>query len=160
MQVMDVMQSDIVTVLPSDTVEQAARLMLEHRVSGLPVADGQARVVGIVTEADLLHRVENDTDRSPPLWQLIFASPERLAAEFVKSTGRHVKDVMTREVLTVPDTALLAEVAELFDRRKIKRAPVMHGGKLVGIVTRTDLLRALVGFGGARSGDLRTVEFR
>jgi CBS domain-containing protein len=160
MQAIDVMRRDIVTVLPSDTVEHAARLMLEHRVSGLPVTDGQGSVVGVVTEADLLHRVENDTDRSPPLWQLIFASPERLAAEFVKSTGRRVKDVMTREVFTVRDTALLAEIAELFDRKKIKRAPVLSDGKLVGIVTRTDLLRALVGVGGARPGDLRTAEFR
>jgi CBS domain-containing protein len=120
--------------------------------------DGQGGLVGIVTEGDLMHRVENDTDRSPSLWQLIFASPERLAAEFVKSTGRRVKDVMTREVFTVPDTALLAEVAELFDHEKIK--PVLDDGKLVGIVTRTDLLCALVGFGGARPGDIRTVEFR
>lgn len=160
MQAIDVMHKDIVTVLASDSVEHAARLMLEHRVSGLPVTDGEGGLVGIVTEADLLHRVENDTDRSPPLWQVILASPARLAAEFVKSTGRRVKDVMTHEVLTVTDTALLAEIAELFDRKKIKRAPVLCDGKLVGIVTRTDLLRALVGFGGARPGDMRTVEFR
>ncbi len=149
------MQRDVVIVLPSDSVEQAARLMLEHRVSGLPVADGRGNLVGIVTEAD--------RERYRPQPALVAADlclAERLAAEFVKSTGRRVKDVMTREVLSVPDTALLAEIAELFDREKIKRAPVLRDGKLVGIVTRTDLLRALVGFGSARPGDLRTVEFR
>ncbi len=160
MQAVDVMQPDLVTITPDDAVVHAARLMLQHRISGLPVTDGSGHLLGIVTEGDLLHRVENDTDRSPPLWQLIFASPARLAREFVKSTGRCVGDVMTREVVTVDETTPLADIAELFDRRQIKRAPVLRHGEVVGIVTRADLMRALVGFGEARAGDLRTVEFR
>lgn len=159
MLAMDVMHADPVTVQPDDTVEHAARLMLQYAVSGLPVVDRDGALVGIVTEGDLMHRVENDTDRCPPLWQLIFASPGRMAHEFVKSTGRQVEDVMTREVVTVPDTALLAEIAELFERHHIKRVPVMRDGRMVGVVTRADLLRSLVGSGEARPGDLRTVAF-
>jgi CBS domain-containing protein len=140
MQAMEVMHRDLVTVSPNDTVDRTVRLMLEHQVSGLPVVDETGKLIGIVTEGDLLHRVENDTDRSLPLWRRIFASREQLAAEFVKSTGRRVKDVMTPDVVTVPETALLAEIAELFDRKRIKRVPVLYDGKLVGIVTRADRL--------------------
>jgi len=115
--------------------------------------------VGVVTEGDLLHRVENDTDRTHSLLSQMFASPARLAAEFVKSTGRRVRDVMTREPIVVLETALLADIAELFDRHKIRRVPVTRGTMLVGIVTRADLLRALVGSGAARTGDLAVVDF-
>jgi CBS domain-containing protein len=160
MQATDVMQRDVAAVAPDDTVIEAARLMLKHHVSGLPVIGERGALIGIVSEGDLLHRVENDTDRNPPLWRMIFASPARLEAEFVKSTGSRVKDVMTRDVVTVAEETLLADIAELFERRHIKRVPVLRDGKLVGIVTRTDLMRALVGFGGARAGDLRTVEYR
>ena len=160
MQAIDVMDRDVATVAIDDTVVDAARRMLEHHVSGLPVVDARGHLVGIISEGDLLHRVENDTDRNPPLWRMVFASPARLEAEFVKSTGRRVKDVMTHEVVTVAEETLLADIAELFERRHIKRVPVLRDGQIVGIVTRTDLMRALVGFGGARPGDLRTVEYR
>lgn len=160
MQAIDVMQTKLVTVSPHDTVEHAARLMLEHRISGLPVVEDGGRLVGIITEGDLLHRVENDTDRSRSLLSEMFASPARLAAEFVKSTGRKVQDVMTREAIAVPETALLADIAGVFDMHGIKRVPVLRDMTLVGIVTRADLLRALVGSGAARPGDLGVVDFR
>lgn len=159
MQAIDVMHGDPVTVMPTDTVDHAVRVMLEHRISGVPVVDQDGNLAGIVTEGDLLHRVENDTDRvRSPLSQL-FASPARLKAEFVKSTGSKVKDVMAPNVVTVSESALLADIADLFDRHHIKRVPVMRDGKVVGIVSRTDLLRALVGSGSARAGDLAVVDF-
>jgi CBS domain-containing protein len=160
MQAIDVMQRNLVTVSPRDTVIHAAQLMLDHRISGLPVVEADGSLVGIVTEGDLLHRVENDTDRSRSMLSQMFASPTRLAAEFVKSTGRKVRDVMTREPIAAPETALLADIAALFDRHKIRRVPVTRGMALVGIVTRADLLRALVGSGSARAGDLGVVDFR
>ena len=160
MQVIDVMHRDLVTVSPCDTVIHAAELMLEHRSSGLLGVDNDGRLVGIVTEGDLLHRVENDTDRNYSLLGQMFASPARLAAEFVKSTGRKVQDVMTRELITAPETALLADIAELFDRHSIRRVPVTRNGSLIGMVTRADLMRALVGSGVARAGDLRVVDYR
>jgi len=160
MQAVDVMQRHLVTVTPTDTVEHAARMMLEHRVSGLAVVDHDGQLVGVVTEGDLLHRVENDTDRLHSLLEQTFTRPARLKAEFVKATGSEVKDVMTTSVVTVDEATLLADIAELFDRCRIKRVPVMRDGKLVGIVSRADLLRALIGSGSARPGDLRVVDFR
>lgn len=160
MQAIDVMHRNLVTVSPRDTVIHAAQLMLDYRISGLPVVEDDGRLVGIVTEGDLIHRVENDTDRTHSLFSQMFASSAHLAAEFVKSTGRQVKDVMTQKPIAAPETALLADIAELFDRHGIKRVPVTRGTSLVGIVTRTDLLRALVGSGVARTGDLGVVDFR
>jgi CBS domain-containing protein len=159
MQASDVMSTELVTVSPRDTVDHAARVMLEHRISGLPVVDDEGHLVGIVSEGDLLHRVENDTDRSHSLLGQIFASPARLATEFLKSAGRNVKDVMTPNPVTVPESALLADIAELFDRNRIRQVPVLRDGRLVGIVSRVDLLRALVGSGGAWAGDLCIVDY-
>ena len=159
MEAIDVMHTKLVTILPGDTVEHAARLMLKHGISGLPVVEDDGRVVGMVTEGDLLHRVENDTQRHRSLLSEMFSSSERLAGEFVKSTGRQVKDVMTRGPVSVGEEALLGDIADLFDLHKIKRVPVLRDGKLVGIVTRSDLLRALVGFGGPRAEDLGLVDF-
>lgn len=160
MQAVDVMRRDPVTVMPTDTVDHAARAMLEHRISGVPVVDRNGDLVGIVTEGDLLHRVENDTDRARSLLSQTFATSARLRAEFVKATATTVKDVMAPSVITVTESTLLADVADLFDRHRIKRVPVMRDGKMVGIVSRADLLRALVGSGGARTGDLAVVDFR
>ena len=159
MQAVDVMHRDPVTVLPTDTVDHAARTMLEHRISGVSVVDQDGNLVGIVTEGDLLHRVENDTDRVRSPLRQMFTPAAQLRAEFAKSTGRQVKDVMTPTVVTVTESTLLAEIADLFDRHHIKRVPVMRDGKVVGIVSRADLLRALVGSGGARAGDLAVVDF-
>ena len=116
MQAVDVMHRDPVTVLPTDTVDHAARAMLEHQISGLPVVDRNRKLVGIVTEGDLLHRVENDTDRVRSPLSQTFTPSTQLRAEFVKATGRQVKDVMAPNVVTVSESALLAEVADLFDR--------------------------------------------
>ena len=160
MQAIDIMQTKLVTVSPRDTVIHAAQLMLDNRISGLPVVEDDGRLVGIVTEGDLIHRVENDTERTHSLLSEMFASPARLAAEFVKATGRQVKDVMTREPIAAPETALLADIAELFDKHRIRRVPVTRGINPVGIVTRADLLRALVGSGMARPGDLAVIDYR
>jgi CBS domain-containing protein len=159
MQAIDVMSRDLVTVSPSDTVQDAARVMLKSKVSGLPVVDDKGALVGIVSEGDLLHRVENDTDRLHSLLRQMFTPAAHLKSEFVKSTGRVVKDVMTPHPITVGESTLLADIAEIFDRNRIKRVPVVQDNVLIGIVSRADLLRALVGFGGGRPGDLRVVDF-
>jgi len=159
MQAVDIMRRDPVTVMPTDTVDHAARIMLGHRISGLPVVDRNGDLIGIVTEGDLLHRVENDTDRARSLLSQTFATSAQLRAEFVKATAKTVKDVMAPTVITVTESTLLADIADLFDRHHIKRVPVMRDGKMVGIVSRADLLRALVGSGGARTGDLAVVDF-
>ncbi len=160
MQASDVMQTKLVTVSPDDTVIHAAQLMLDHRISGLPVVKDNGYLVGFVTEGDLVHRFENGTERNYSLFRQMFSSPSRRATEFRKNTGRQVKDVMTTEPIAGSETTTLADIAELFTLHKIRRLPVTRGMTVVGIVTRTDLLRALVGSGAARAGDLAVVGYR
>jgi CBS domain-containing protein len=124
-------------------VAQAARLMLDNNISGLPVVDGQGRLVGIVSEGDFLRRAETGTERRRPHWLEFLLGPGRLADEYVRAHGRKVEEVMTRDVASVAEDAPLDEIVRLMERRRIKRVPIMRDGKLVGIVTRANLLRAL-----------------
>ena len=104
---------------------------------------GDGRLVGIVTEGDLLRRAEAGTERRHSRWSERFSANSRLAAEYIKSHARRVEDIMTREVVSVRELATLAEIAELMETRRIKRVPVVHDGKIVGIVSRADLLQVL-----------------
>jgi CBS domain-containing protein len=147
MRAADVMTSDVITVAPDTSVHALAALLLERGISGVPVVDAEDRVVGIVSEGDLMHRVETGTERRTARrrswWLDTFTSERGLARDYVKSHGRAVKDIMTREVVTVADTAELAEIADLLESKRIKRVPVVRDGKLVGIVSRANLVRAL-----------------
>jgi CBS domain-containing protein len=144
MNVADVMTSGLVSVGPKSTVAEVARLMLEHHVSGLPVVDG-GKLVGMISERDLMRRGEIGTAPRPSRWAAFFASEQQEAAEFVHAHGRTAADVMTRKLITVTPQTPLAEAADLLDRHRIKRLPVLDNGTLVGIVARADLLRALAG---------------
>jgi CBS domain-containing protein len=147
MNAADMMTSNLVTTRPDASVRDAAWTMLTYRISAVPVVDGEGRLVGIVSEGDLLHRVEGGTERHRSWWSEFNAAPEVLAAEFVKSHSRKVSDVMTTELVTVgPDTPA-ADIADLIEARGIKRVPVVQHGKLVGIVSRADFLCALTGVG-------------
>jgi CBS domain-containing protein len=147
MQAADMMTSSLVTIRPDASVRDAAWMMLTYRISAVPVVDGEGRLVGIVSEGDLLHRVEAGTERHRSWWRRFNASPEVLASEFVKAHARKVADVMTSEPVTVgPDTPAL-DIAELIEARGIKRVPVVAHGKLVGVVSRADFLCALTGIG-------------
>jgi CBS domain-containing protein len=126
--------------------------MINNRVSGLPIVDGDRQLVGIVTEGDLLHRVETGTEPQCSRWREWFSPHSRLAAEYIKTHARRVADVMSRDVVSVTALATLGEIAELMETRCIRRVPVLHDGKLVGIVSRADLLRVLAS-GGANSSD-------
>src|SRR5690349_4108826 len=129
MRARDVMVRAVVTASPDTTVEGLARLMINLRISGVPVLDKDGRLVGMVTEGDLLRRVEIGTERHRPRWSEPFSSNSRLAAEYVKSHATRVADVMTREVFSVDETATLGEIADLL-AKKIKRVPVTHDGKV------------------------------
>ena len=140
-----IMTSKVITVTSGTLVSEIARLLFERRISALPVVDGE-RLVGIVSEADLLHRYEIGTDcalGADPWWMRLF-SADRSPAEYVKSHARYARDIMTRDVATVAPDTPLAAIATLLERQRIKRVPVLDDGHLVGIVSRSDLVHALV----------------
>jgi CBS domain-containing protein len=139
----DVMTRSILSVTPDAPLVEAIRLMLDNHVSGLPVIDETGQLVGILTEGDLLRRGETGTERQRPRWLEILVGPGRLASEYVRTHGRKIDDLMTREPISVAPEAPLDEIVKLMERHRIKRVPVIEGDKLVGIVSRADLLRAL-----------------
>jgi len=141
----DVMTRNVITVGPDMTVQALAALLSKRGISGTPVVDLDDHVVGIVSEGDLLHRAELGTERQGKRrssWWLEDLAVG-LARDYVKSHGRTVGDIMTREVVTVSEETELAEVATLLETKRIKRVPVMRYGKIVGIVSRANLVRAL-----------------
>jgi CBS domain-containing protein len=143
MKASDVMTTAVVTVRPEATVADVARLMLDRHISGVPVVDDRERLVGIVTEGDLMRRAEL-TAGGEPWWQSLAASPEQKARAYVKGHGTTVRDVMTTDVVTIDENDPLDRIAMIFEGRGIKRAPVLRGGKIVGIVSRANLLQGMV----------------
>jgi CBS domain-containing protein len=133
-----------VTVRADAPLVQAVELLLTHGISGLPVQDGAGRLVGMLTEGDLLRRAETGTARARPRWIEFLLGPGRLAFDYVHSHGRLVREVMTPDVITVGPHTPLAEVVRLFERRHIKRVPVVDAGAMVGLVSRSDLLPVLL----------------
>ncbi len=144
MRVSEVMSRRVISIPPTARVADAARLMLDHRISGLPVLDAEGKLVGIVTEGDFLRRAETGNLRRRTRWIELLLGPGRLADEYVHTHGRKVEEVMTREVVSVGENASLDEVAALMEKRRVKRLPVLRGGQLVGIVSRANLVRALL----------------
>src|SRR3954470_4087623 len=143
-KVSDIMTHPVITVTPETTVGAAAELMLEHRVSGLPVVNTAGAIVGIVTEGDLLRRAETGTERRRARWLEFLIAPGRLASEYAHAHGRRIDEVMTDTVLTVGPADAVADLIDLLERRRIKRVPVIDRGRLVGIISRANLVRALV----------------
>jgi CBS domain-containing protein len=139
----DIMTRRVITTTAHATIEDAALSMLQHRVSGLPVITAEGTIVGVVSEGDLLRRAEIGTQRRRSHWLEFIIGPGRLAGEYVRSHTHCVGDIMTREVISIaPETALEDAVA-LMERHRVKRLPVLENGRLVGIVSRADLLRAV-----------------
>lgn len=143
MRAHQIMTSDVHTVKPQTSIAEIARLMTEKRISGVPVVDDDGRLVGIVSETDLLHRAETGTERKRKWWIALFIDSDMRARDFVKAHGAKAEDVMGRYVISVSVNAKLSEVADILDANNLKRVPVLKEGKLVGIITRGDLVRAL-----------------
>jgi CBS domain-containing protein len=167
MRAMDVMTTDVITASPGMSVQDVAKLLAEKGISGAPVCDAAGNLVGIVSEGDLLHRAEIGTAyrhrvRRRSWWLDHFAS--EAAREYIKSHGRTVADLMTRDVVTVAEDTDLGDVATLLEAKRVKRVPVMRGDKIVGIISRANLVRALGATKGAAQraaeGDDRTIRSR
>jgi CBS domain-containing protein len=139
----DVMTPNVVTIAPSLAIEEIAQLLLSCNISGVPVVDAEDRLIGLVSEGDLLRRLEDGTERRRSWWLNLLTGPEERAREFVKTHGRRAEDVMTREVMTVTADTPVGEIAHILERRRIKRVPVVEDGKIVGIVSRANLLHGL-----------------
>jgi CBS domain-containing protein len=145
MKAADVMTQGVISVRPDSAVLEAVRLMLSHRISGLPVVDAKGDLLGIVSEGDLLRRTETGTQRRRARWLEFLIGPGKLASEYVHASGRKVHEVMTPNVTTVAGDTPLEQIVHLMERHQIKRVPVLRGREVVGIVTRANLLRALAG---------------
>jgi CBS domain-containing protein len=141
----DIMTRAVVTVGPHTPVPDIAAMMVEKHISGMPVVTERGEIIGIVSQSDLLHRVETGTEREGrrKWWFLNLADADALAREYAKAHGLRAQDVMSRYVISVRDEAELRDVADILDTHRIKRVPVLQGGRLVGIITRGDLVRAL-----------------
>lgn len=145
MQARDVMTTTVVSVTPETTVHELARLLMQHRISAAPVVDANRRVIGMVSEGDLLHREEIDTEQTQgrQSWWLEMLGTDRGAGDYIKSHARTVGEIMTREPICVNEDASLANIASVLESRHIKRVPVLRDGRLIGIVSRSNLVQAL-----------------
>jgi CBS-domain-containing membrane protein len=143
MNVSDIMTRRVISVAPDATVRNAVDLMLKHHISGLPVVDAHGALAGIVTEGDFVRRPETGTERRRARWLDAVFGPAEGAKRYVHSHGTKVGDVMTRKVVTVDERESLAQVVHLMETHRIKRLPVLRDGKVVGIVSRANLMRAL-----------------
>jgi CBS domain-containing protein len=139
----ELMTRDVITVRPDTSIRDMAQILLSHRISAAPVTDAKGRLLGIVSEGDLLRRAETGTERRHSWWLDLLASPEERAREYIKSHAAHVRDVMTKKVVTVTEETPVSEIATLLEEKRIKRVPVVRDGRVVGIVSRADLLRGI-----------------
>lgn len=139
----DIMTTKVVTIAPSLGVEEIAQLLLSHNISGVPVVDADDRLIGLVSEGDLMRRHEGGTERQRSWWLNLLAGPEDRARDFVKAHGHTAEDVMTQELVTVTADTPVGEIAGILERQHIKRVPVVADGKIVGIVSRANLLHGL-----------------
>jgi len=143
MKAKDIMTRDVVTVVPQSSVHEVAALLVKHRISGIPVTAPDGRLLGIVSEGDLVERVEVGADPKGKWWLDGFSNTQALANQYAKAHGTTVSAVMTRRIATVGPEANLADVAHILQAHHVKRVPVVHDGKLLGIITRSDIVRAV-----------------
>lgn len=139
----DIMTRRVVTATADAPLQGVIRTMLDQRISGVPVLDGSGRMVGILTEGDLLRRVELGTGPHRAKWLEFLRGPTRIAQDYVETHSRVVGDIMTRDVVSVDEAAPLSEVVSVMQGKRVRRVPVLAGATLVGMVSRADLLRAL-----------------
>lgn len=143
MRAHQIMTRPVITVTPETTIAEAAATMLRRHISGLPVVDGAGKLVGIVSEGDFIRRSELGTQRKHGRFLAFILGPGQAAADFVHEHGRKVAEVMTPEPLTVTEDTRLEAIVALMEKNHVKRLPVMRGDRIVGIVSRANLLQAV-----------------
>lgn len=142
MKASDVMTTAVISASPQDSVLSVVEKMLEHRISAVPIVDDQNHVGGVVSEGDLMNRRETQTARSRSWWLDLFVGSEERAAGFLKTRGTRASDVMTAPAITATEDETAADVARKLERHHIKRVPIVRDGRLVGIISRANLLRS------------------
>jgi CBS domain-containing protein len=147
MRAIDVMTRDVITVGPNSSVTEIASLLLRRRISGVPVVDGHGKLLGLVSEGDLVRRVEIGTDARRSWWLDLLTESSEQAATYAKTRGKKAADVMTPNVVTASETTPLREIASLMERHRIKRVPIMRNGQVVGIISRANLIQGLAAHG-------------
>jgi CBS domain-containing protein len=145
MRAHQIMTRQVITIAADAPIVDAANTMLDKHISGLPVVDQAGKLVGIVSQGDFIRRAEIGTQRKRGRWLKFLVGPGRAASDFVHERGRKVGEIMTPDPCTVTEDATLEDIVELMERNNIKRLPVMRGDRLVGIVTRSNLLQAVAG---------------
>jgi CBS domain-containing protein len=142
MKASEIMARNVITISADASANEAVRLMLQHKISGLPVVNAAGELAGIVTEGDFLRRAETGTETQRPRWLQVLTGTGKLADEYVRSHGRKVSSIMTGDVVAVGEDATLIDVVKAMEKWRIKRVPVIRDRKVVGLVSRSDLLRA------------------
>ena len=147
MKAKDIMVTTVTTVGPETSVRDVAKVLLANRISAVPVIDDQGRLVGIISEGDLVRRTELGTHYRRSWWLELISgiNKEALAKAFLKSHGRKVRDVMTTKVVTAKPTTPLRDIATVLEKNRIKRVPIVVKGQVVGIVSRANIIQALAG---------------
>jgi CBS domain-containing protein len=143
MKARDIMTSPVITVKPRTEVQKVAQLFLDRCISGAPVVDDEGKLVGMVSEGDLLHRSEAGTGRRRSWWLGLLTSKQTLASEYAREHGRHVADIMSCRLVTAAPHTPVREIARLLEKHCIKRVPIVENGQLVGLVSRANLIQAV-----------------
>ncbi|HEY9038334.1 MAG TPA: CBS domain-containing protein [Roseovarius sp.] len=143
MQAQDIMTKNVISAAADTTVEEVTALMMKNHISAVPILDNDGAIIGLVSEGDLMRRVEGSGKTNKSWWLSLFSGSNDTVTDFIAMRGRRAKDVMTRDIKVVaPDTAV-ADIARLLEEKRIKRVPVVEDGRMVGIVSRANLMQAL-----------------
>jgi CBS domain-containing protein len=143
MKAADVMVPTVVTVGPDASVQDVARVLLSNRISALPVVDPDGAIIGMISEGDLINRTDTETAHRKSWWLTALSSNDALASEYITTHSRRVSDIMTRDVITARPETPISEIAALLEKHGIKRVPIVQDNKLIGIVSRANLIQGL-----------------
>jgi len=140
----DIMTNTVITVGPDRPLKEIAQLLIKHRISAVPVINEDKKLMGIVSEGDLVHRIRGDHELPRSWWLSLIGDLNDIPKEFIRTHGKTAKDVMTQEVITATPFTSIAELSEMLETNKIKRVPIVESGKLIGIVSRANIIQGLV----------------